>query len=819
MTKNIIQKKKYFIFFILLLLYYHSFLSAQNTTRTLQKALFEQNILTLETSDAKIIIEPYHQKIIKINYIPTGKNYENLPKDDFRNNDKKQKIKYKDTPNEIIYTTQNITLKIQKKPFQIAYFVDNQPVFSENKGYVAQQNFDVLSFHLSKDESLYGTGSRALPFDRRGFRLELYNKAHYAYEDNAPLMNFNIPVVISSQNYGLYFDNPQKSFLDLGKSNANELTFEAIGGRMSYYFIAGKNVEEVTQNYVWLTGYQPMPPLWAFGNFISRYGYRSENETKQVVNDMYDQDFAADAVILDHYWYGEGEVKKNVAMGDLDWYRAKFPNGEKMVKDFAEKGIKTILITQPFVLTNSKNYQKVAQKRLLATDEKNNPFIIKNMFWFGETALLDIFKTETKDWFWQQYKKHTSMGIGGWWGDLGEPEVHPSEIKHINGKADEIHNLYGHYWAKMIAEGYQKDFSNQRLFMLMRAGYAGSQRYGLISWSGDVNRAWGGLKAQPSLSLNMGLTGLAYMHSDLGGFANTNFSKELYLRWLQYGVFQPIFRPHSQEQVPSEPIFYGDDIKNQVRAIIKMRYKLTPYLYTMAWENSTKGTPLMRPLLFEEPENKSLQKEGNQYLWGKDILVAPILNEGQKTMQVYFPKKSNWYHFYNLNQIPENTGAKEITLENDKIPVFVRGGAIIPTQILDSTLRNMNSYLTNGIHLHIYNPLKNQKTQGYLYIDDGKTPNPQTTKNYCFLKWNVSHKNKNVSIKLSKEGIYSPKIINNTNNMQLSFVGYAIIDISKKAEKLGVKYDKKTQLLLFNFDWTKAKSIEIKIINGIIDLK
>ncbi|TAE75161.1 MAG: DUF4968 domain-containing protein [Bacteroidetes bacterium] len=796
-----------------------SFLSAQNTTRTLQKTSFENNILTLETSDSKIIIEPYHQKIIKVNYIPQGKNYENLPKDDFRNIDKTQKVNFKDTPNEIIYTTKNITLKIQKKPFQIAYFVDNQPVFSENKGYTTNQNFDVLSFNLSKDESLYGTGSRALPFDRRGFRLELYNKAHYAYEDNAPLMNFNIPVVISSQNYGLYFDNPQKSFLDLGKNNANELTFEAIGGRMSYYFITGKNIEEVTQNYVWLTGYQPMPPLWAFGNFISRYGYRSEKETRQVVNDMYDQDFAADAVILDHYWYGEGEVKKNVAMGNLDWYRAKFPNGEKMVKDFEEKGIKTILITQPFVLTNSKNYQEVAQKKLLATDENNNPFVIKNIFWFGETSLLDIFKPETKDWFWQQYKKHTSAGIGGWWGDLGEPEVHPSEIKHINGKADEVHNLYGHYWAKMIAEGYQKDFSNQRLFMLMRAGYAGSQRYGLISWSGDVHRAWGGLKAQPSLSLNMGLTGLAYMHSDLGGFANTNFSKELYLRWLQYGVFQPIFRPHSQEQVPSEPIFYADDIKNQVREIIKMRYKLTPYLYTMAWENSTKGTPLMRPLIFEEPENKSLQKEGNQYLWGKDILVAPILNEGQKTIQVYFPKKSNWYHLYNSSMVPQNTGFLEVKVEEKNIPVYVRGGAIIPTQILDSTLRNMRSYLTNGIHLHIYNPSKNQKTEGYLYIDDGKTPNPQTTKNYCFLKWNVNFRNQNASIQLTKEGIYNPERPTNIGHFYMSFVGYEVKSITKKAEKLGAVYDKANKILIFDCDWTTRKKINVSISNGVIDLK
>ncbi len=810
------------LFLILFSIYFwcnDSFLTAQNNNRQFQKSTFEKNILTIETSDSKIIIEPYHAKIFKINYIPKGKNYDNLPKEEVRNIDVNQKIKYKETKEEIIYSSKNLQLKIQKNPFQIAYFIDNQLVSSENKGYFDTNNFESLNFNLSNDESLYGTGSRALPFDRRGFRLELYNKASYAYEDNAPLMNFNIPVVISSKNYGLYFDNPQKSFLDLGKTNANQLSFEAIGGRMSYYFITGKNVEEVTQNYVWLTGYQPMPPLWAFGNFISRYGYRSETETRQVVNDMYAQDFPADAVILDHYWYGEGEVKKNVAMGDLDWYRTKFPNGEKMVKDFEEKGIKTILITQPFVLTNSKNYQEVSNKKLLATDNNNNPFVIKDIFWFGETGLLDIFKMETRDWFWQQYKRHTQAGIGGWWGDLGEPEVHPSDIKHVNGKADEVHSLYGHYWAKMIYEGYKKDFPTQRLFMLMRAGYAGSQRFGLIPWSGDVHRAWGGLKAQPSLSLNMGLTGLAYMHSDLGGFANTTFSRELYLRWLQYGVFQPIFRPHSQEQVPAEPIFYDNDVKNQVREMMKMRYKLTPYLYTMAWENSTKGTPLMRPLLFEEPNNKALQKEGNQYLWGKDILVAPILNEKQEKINVYFPAKSNWYHLYNSTMIPEKTGLSEIKVEPNHIPVYVRGGSIIPTQILDSTLRNMRSYLTNGVHLLVYNPLKNQKTDGYLYIDDGKTPNPELTKNYCFLKWTANFKTQNISIVLSKEGQFQIKNPMNINIVRVSFVGYDIKSLSKNAEKLGAKYDLINKFVEFNFDWSKGKNLAIKVTNGVIDLK
>ena len=138
------------------------------------------------------------------------------------------------------------------------------------------------------------------------------------------------------------------------------------------------------------------------------------------------------------------------------------------------------------------------------------------------------------------------------WGDLGEPEVFPSKVITAGGKADEVHNIYGHNWAKLLADGYKKDFPTQRPFILMRAGYSGSQRFGMVPWSGDVSRSWGGLQSQMEIALQMGMQGLGYMHSDLGGFAGDYFDNELYLRWLQYGVFNPIFRPHAQEEVASE---------------------------------------------------------------------------------------------------------------------------------------------------------------------------------------------------------------------------------------------------------------------------
>ena len=214
------------------------------------------------------------------------------------------------------------------------------------------------------------------------------------------------------------------------------------------------------------------------------------------------------------------------------------------------------------------------------------------------------------------------------------------------GTADEIHNIYGHNWAKLIADGYQKEFPSQRPFILMRAGYSGSQRFGMIPWSGDVSRSWGGLQSQMEIAIQMGMQGMAYMHSDLGGFAGDYYDNELYLRWLQYGVFNPIFRPHAQEDVASE--IAKKDIVTLAKAkkIVELRYQMLPYNYTLAYQNSTTGIPLMRPLFFEEPNNEKLKTESESYLWGSDFLIKPITKSNVKATEIYFPKSSNWYDFY-----------------------------------------------------------------------------------------------------------------------------------------------------------------------------
>ena len=417
-----------------------------------------------------------------------------------------------------------------------------------------------------------------------------------------------------------------------------------------------------------------------------------------------------------------------------------------MISDLKAKGVKTILVTEPFILTTSNNWDEAVEKNILAINSKGEPYIYD--FYFGNTAIIDIFKPAGKQWFWNIYKKFTDYGVAGWWGDLGEPEAHPSGVIHATGTADEVHNIYGHNWAKLVFEGYKNDFPDQRPFILMRAGYSGSQQYALIPWSGDVSRSWGGLQSQIEIALQMGMQGLGFMHSDLGGFAGANLDDNLYVRWLQYGVFQPIYRPHAQEEVPSEPVFRESKTKALVKKAIELRYQLLPYNYTLAFENNQKGMPLMRPLFFDETDNNSLFTNDKSYLWGNDFLVSPVVFSGVKEQEVYFPKGSNWYDFYTDEKIQGGT-LKMVPLTEDNIPTYVRGGAFIP---MIPTIQSTNEYNLNKFYLHFYLDKDVKESSGYLYQDDGETPYAFEKKKFEIINFNSILKENKLTLIIKSDG-------------------------------------------------------------------
>ncbi|MDN4054001.1 glycoside hydrolase family 31 protein [Massilia sp. YIM B02763] len=634
-----------------------------------------------------------------------------------------------------------MTVTIDKTPFRIAYAYKGRPLVAEKRGYgrADQQGekLEALEFALNDDEALYGAGSRAVGMNRRGNRFRLYNKASYGFGARAEQMGYGIPVALSSRKYAIHFDNPQAGWLEMDSRHDGTLRYETMGGPKTYQVVAGDDWAEVMDGYTRLTGRQPLPPRWAFGNFASRFGYHTEAETRAVVDQFAADGIPLDAVVLDLYWFGK-TVKGT--MGNLAWDRESFPRAEAMMADFARKGVKTVLITEPFILTTSKRWQEASRAGVLATGKDGKPLAYD--FYFGNTGLVDVFKPQARDWFWNIYKDLKAGGVAGWWGDLGEPEVHPAEARHATpggvATADQVHNIYGHEWAHLIADGYARDFPAERPFILMRSGYSGSQRFGMIPWSGDVSRGWGGLQSQMEISLQMGMQGQAYMHSDLGGFAGPVLDDELYVRWLQYGVFQPIFRPHAQEQVPAEPVFRTPEVKVLAREAIRLRYAMLPYNYTIAFENSRTGMPLMRPVMFEEPDNDMAPTTAisGTYLWGPDFLVAPVTEPGAARKEMYFPKiaghpEAAWYDFY--TGAPHRGGIIEVVpTVREHIPTFVRAGAFVP---LATPVLTTRDYTTRQLELHYWHDPAVTASEGRLYDDDGQTARAYETGKYELVRF------------------------------------------------------------------------------------
>jgi alpha-glucosidase/oligosaccharide 4-alpha-D-glucosyltransferase len=728
-------------FMVVLFVFANQKTTAQNQNRTFTSWKLTENKIEISVSDGLYIIEPYSNQIVHTTFLPSAKAQPNysyavcaVPS--------VFNIETNDQPDILTITMGQLKVKVGKKPFSIDYQFDNHQLISENKGYFVDDTLKAIGLNISNDEILYGGGERVLGLNRRGYKLTLYNKAHYGYGTYSELMNYTLPLFLSSKQYAVLFDNASSGFLDLDSQKNNSVVYSAVNGTMNYYVVAGKSWLDLIDQYTWLTGRQPMPPIWAFGNFSSRFGYHSQREVMQTIQKFKDQQIPVDAVIIDIYWFGPGIFD---SMGNLNWFTDSFPEPQKMIADLKQMGVKTVLVSEPFILTTSSRWDEAVNAGAICNGPDGKPYSYH--FYFGNTGLIDIFKPEARSWFWNIYKDFTQQGVAGWWGDLGEPELHPYQVQHINGSANDVHNAYGHSWAQLIYEGFRKDFPEKRPFILMRSGYAGSQRYGIIPWTGDVSRGWEGLVSQPELALSMAMQGIAYTHSDLGGFAGgDSLDNELYTRWLQYGVFQPVFRPHAQEQIPSEPVFQKPATMQLAKEAIELRYQLLPYNYSLAFENHRSGKPFMMPLFFIEPDNKKLATYDAGYLWGDNFLVHPVKQRGLKEATIYLPTGSNWYDYFTGNNY---TGGKEISynLTIDHIPVFVKEGAIVPMAV---KMENTEAFDPNQLVINYwYNP--KGKSSFNLYLDDGLSANAYENEDAEIVHIETIGTSKGISINLSKE--------------------------------------------------------------------
>lgn len=561
----------------------------------------------------------------------------------------------------------------------------------------------------------YGGGERGHSLNLLGDTLEMYNRPNYGYGAGDPRITttgISMPLAMTHDGYALLFDDVAAAKLILG----DKVIYESESVEpVSYHLIdGGGNIAGAVEALSAVTGRQEMPPLWTLGYITSKYGYKSQAETLGVTDTLQRHGYPLDGLILDLYWYGKEED-----MGRLDWEHSAWPDPESMLKQLRDKNVNVVAISQPYVLKNGRgvdNYNYLAGEGMLLCDSAGNTLPVE--IWVGDGGMLDVSNPVTRNWLADRYDSLTRQGIYGWWGDLGEPEKHPVSGLHANGKGvRQYHNQYGNDWASIVYEMLAERYPDRRPMVMMRGGTTGLQKYGVFPWTGDVARSWAGMQAQPTLMLQSGLSGLGYMSHDVGGFAVDSLSPlnpELYTRWMQLGLFSPVLRTHAQ--IGAEPYNYPE-VEPILLDLVKERYAWLPYNYTLAWENSSKGLPLVRPMNFYS--GKTTHDDiTDQYLWGRDILVAPVMEPETRERFVVVPD-GQWLDLERPEDVYTFGDTVMMAAPLSRIPLMVRAGAFLPRAEYDmsSTVDYDPTRLTVD-----YYPVAGVESSYVMYDDDRVTP-------------------------------------------------------------------------------------------------
>ncbi len=692
--------------------------SAQTYLGNFSKYTNEGKSVVIQTDSSAIRLTFYTNEIVRVDFLPSLQTKMDSSFVVIQNPEMDTKFTIYETDSALLIQTAVVKIRLQKYPTRIS-FIDSlgNILLSEPQpgGISYNQQTRTVRFTMDQNDHFYGTGERGTALDKRGQKFVSYNTQVGGYSEPLGTMNLNVPFVTTTNGYALYMDNTYKGEFDFGHSDSTVYTYSAAGGEISYYVIAASTIPEQLEKYTWLTGRQPLPPRWIFGFTQSKNRYANEQETRSIVQTMRDKEFPCDAIVLDLAWFKH--------MGDITWDETAWPNHEKMVNDFLSEGIKTIMITEPYIIQPSRNFVEADDNGFLAKDSTGKTQLLEKWWSCGgcNSSLLDLTNPKAQEWWWNMHPSAFGKNVAGIWTDLGEPEKHPETMIHYLGSTIKIHNIFNLLWAKVIFDGFNQLRPNERVVNLTRSGFAGIQRYGVLPWSGDVARSFGGLSVQLPMLLNMGMSGIGYHNSDLRGYARNPTTPELYIRWMQFGVFSPIARAHGAgENVKgsaTEPWQFGKDAEKINREYLQLRYKLLPYIYSLAYQNYKTGLPLARPLFWLDESDPKLMNESSSYMWGDAFLVSPVVTAGQRTKEVYLPK-GNWINFWNDVTVK---GGRSITVSAplDKMPIFVKAGSIIP---MAPVMNYSDERELDTVTIHIYPDATNSNETSYtLYEDDGKT--------------------------------------------------------------------------------------------------
>ncbi|HUC85928.1 MAG TPA: glycoside hydrolase family 31 protein [Candidatus Acidoferrales bacterium] len=636
-------------------------------------------------------------------------------------------------PDATVLTTASLTVTVQHSPLRISFANAAGALLDADdpaRGLSLAGSEFRIAKQLRDDDHVYGFGEKCGRLDKRGQQLGGYNYVMWnsdtpAYDSATDPLYVDVPffmVTRRGQAHGIFLDNTWRSFFDVGREQPGLLTFGADGGDVDYYFINGPAPKQVLERYTALTGRMPLPPLWSLGYQQCRWSYYPEARVRLLADTFRVKRVPADALWLDiHYMDG---------YKPFTWNAERFPNPAKMIADLRAQGFRlvTILDGHPPALKGYAPYESgLAGGHFVKWPDGR---VFEGPVWPSQaekepapSVFPDFSRPATREWWGDLYKSLLDVGVAGIWNDMDEPSVFdtpngtmPMDVVFDNegepATSRQMHNLYGQLMSRSTFEGLSRLRPDERAFVLTRSSFAGGQRYAAV-WTGDATADWSSLRQSVAMLMGLGLSGFPFVGSDIGGFVRMP-SAELCTRWLQVGVFSPFMRMHTEIATPDkEPWSFGWRYEAINKAAIELRYQLLPYIYNVMQQASETGVPAMRPLFVDFPEDGQTAKTDDEFLFGDDLLVAPVLWEGVDSRDVYLPA-GDWFDYWTGRKYAGNATI-QVPVTIHSIPLFVRGGGFLFRQPVVQHTGEMP-----GQPLQVL-VAPAASSEGSFYEDDGKS--------------------------------------------------------------------------------------------------
>jgi alpha-glucosidase len=594
-----------------------------------------------------------------------------------------------ETKTEYLIRTSKVKILVDKKSLRIQISDLEGNIINEDElGFHYEENytFGGNSVKMSKitqaGESFYGMGDKATHFNLKGKRVHNWVTDQYAFtKDQDPLYKA-VPFYVGLHNniaYGIFFDNTFKTHFDFAHERRNVTSFWAEGGEMNYYFFYGPEMSRVVKSYTDLTGTPELPPMWALGYHQSKWSYFPESRVRQIANKFRKLKIPCDAIYLD-IDYMDG-------FRCFTWDKTKFPDPKTMIKDLHKDGFKTVVMIDPGIKVDRDYwvYQEAVKNDYFC--KRGDGPLMSGKVWPGQCNFPDFTNPKVREWWAGLYKELMSeVGAHAVWNDMNEPAVMevPTKTAPLDTRHDfdghpcshrKAHNVYGMQMVRATYEGVKKYVYPKRPFVITRAAYSGTQRFS-STWTGDNVATWEHLWIANVQVQRMCMSGMSFVGTDIGGFAEQP-NGELFARWIQLGIFHPFCRVHSSgDHGDQEPWSFDAEVTKIVRKFIELRYQLLPYLYTCFYKYYKESVPMIQSLVYYDQADHQTHFRTDEFLFGDQILVCPIQEPNAKGRRMYIPK-GRWYDYW-TNETLEGGTEKWVDADIDKIPIFIKEGAIIP---------------------------------------------------------------------------------------------------------------------------------------------